>query len=255
MRHRNRRPGYAVAVKQAESAAMAPLLAVLGGIVGLIAARRMRRERLPARAVIVSPRKSTSISRDGAVSSIQSAELTVDAEDLIKLWNPTNLENLARTYWLFLTKVTLGFVRVKYGQHSRSVCFLVKPLTLLRFEPPEYEFDAIHGNVTWKIRDGLLVARAGRGSGHLSLDVEILNQPAQPGKATIRIVVDVSNFYPSIAAGFSTPVYEATQSFVHVLVTHAFLRSLATLKLSESKIGKLAAAPGNQIPPSDGPSD
>ena len=69
-----------------------------------------------------------------------------------------------------------------------------------------------------------------------------------PGKATLRIVVDVSNFYPSIAAGFSTPVYEATQSFLHVLVTHAFLRSLATLKLVESKVGKLAAQPENQVP-------
>jgi hypothetical protein len=227
---------------------MAPLLAVLAGIVSLVAARRLRRERLPARAVIVSPRKSTSIAHDGAVSSIQSAELTVDAEDLVKLWNPTNLENLASTYWRFLTKVTLGFVRVKYGQHSRSVCFLVKPLTLLRFEPPDYVFDATHGKVVWRIRDGLLVARAGRRCGHLSLDVEILDQPAEPGRAVIRIVVEVSNFYPSIAAGFSTPVYEATQSFLHVLVTHAFLRSLATLKLSESKVGKLAAAPGNQVP-------
>jgi hypothetical protein len=36
--------------------------------------------------------------------------------------------------------------------------------------------------------------------------------------------------------GISTPTYEATQAFVHVLVTHAFLRSLATLELHESKI-------------------
>lgn len=227
---------------------MAPLLALLAGVIGLITVRRLRRERLPARAVIVSPRKSTSISHDGAVSSIQSAELTIPAEDLVWLWNPTNLENLAGTYWRFLTKVTLGFVRVKYGRNSRSICLLVKPLTLLRFEPPEYEFDATHGKVSWKIRDGLLVARGGRHCGHLSLEVAILDQPSVPGKATLRIVVDVSNFYPSIAAGFSTPVYEATQSFVHVLVTHAFLRSLATLKLVESKVGTLAAQPENQVP-------
>jgi hypothetical protein len=30
-----------------------------------------------------------------------------------------------------------------------------------------------------------------------------------------------------------------TQSAIHVLVTHAFLRSLATLELKESKIGLL----------------
>jgi hypothetical protein len=220
---------------------MAPLFAALAGLIGVIVARRLRRERLPARAVIVSPRKSTSIARDGAVSSIQSAELTVPADDLMRLWNPTNLENLASTYWRFLTKVTLGIVRVKYSEHSRSVCLLFKPLTLLRFDAPEYELDeATRGKVTWKIRDGLLVARGGHGCGHLSLEVMILEQQTSPGNAIIRIVVDVSNFYPSIAAGFSTPVYEATQSFLHVLVTHAFLRSLATLKLSESKVGKLA---------------
>ena len=36
----------------------------------------------------------------------------------------------------------------------------------------------------------------------------------------------------------------ATQSFVHVLVTHAFLRSLATLELADSKVGRLGTTPG-----------
>jgi hypothetical protein len=222
---------------------MASLFAAIAGLIGLIFARRRRRERLPARAVIVSPRKSTSIAQDGAVTSIQSAELTVSGEDLMRLWSPSNLENLASTYWRFLTRVTLGFVRVKYSETSRSVCFLIKPLTLLKFDAPEYEFDATHGKVSWKICDGLLVARGGRRCGHLSLEVLLLEQASLPDQAGMRIAVEVSNFYPSIAAGFSTPVYEATQSFLHVLVTHAFLRSLATLKLNESKVGKLAAQP------------
>ncbi len=58
-----------------------------------------------------------------------------------------------------------------------------------------------------------------------------------PGSITIE--VEVGNFYPSIASGLSIAVYEATQAFVHVLVTHAFLRSLATLELAVSKVGKL----------------
>jgi hypothetical protein len=47
------------------------------------------------------------------------------------------------------------------------------------------------------------------------------------------------------------PAYEATQSAIHVLVTHAFLRSLATLNLAESKVGRLASSTGppNQTPP------
>ena len=52
--------------------------------------------------------------------------------------------------------------------------------------------------------------------------------------------MEVANFYPAIAAGFSTPVYEMTQSALHVLVTHAFLRSLARLDLAQSRIGVLS---------------
>ena len=230
---------------------MTGALAAVAALIGLLIARRRKRSALPARAVIVSPRKSTSIAHDGAVSSVQSAELTIPADDLERLWSPANLENLARTYWSFLGRVTFGVIRVHYGESSRSVCLLIRPLTLLRFELPDYEFGRDRGKVTWLIRDGLLVARAGRGSGHLQVEVRRLESPV-PDRAVLRIEVDVSNFYPSIAAGFSTPVYEGTQSFVHVLVTHAFLRSLATLQLVESRIGKLAVgtdATGEPPPP------
>ena len=50
----------------------------------------------------------------------------------------------------------------------------------------------------------------------------------------------MANFYPAIAAGFSIPAYEVTQSAIHVLVTHAFLRSLARLDLAQSKVGRFA---------------
>jgi hypothetical protein len=201
--------------------------------------RRVRRRR--ARAVIVSPPKSTVIARDGAVRSLQSAELTLSPGDLQQLWSAANLENLARTYWRFLSRVTLGLIRVVYGEHERSVVFLMRPFTLLRFEAPEYEFENDRGVVRWRIRDGLLVARSGRRCGFLALDVR--REPAAAeGPAKLLIEVEVANFYPAIAIGFSTPVYEATQSAIHVLVTHAFLRSLDTLELAESKVGALAQA-------------
>ncbi len=203
-----------------------------------LVARRRRLKRLPARAVIVSPRKSTVIARDGAVSSVQSVELTMDPADLERLWGPANLENLARTYWRFLSRVTLGLIRVVYGENEPSVVLLARPLTLLRFETPEYELKSDRGMVRWRIRDGLLVARAGRGCGFLALDVR-RGAPAPDGAARLHIEVEVANFYPAIAVGFSMPVYEATQSAIHVLVTHAFLRSLAKLNLAESKVGRL----------------
>ena len=39
------------------------------------------------------------------------------------------------------------------------------------------------------------------------------------------------------------PVYQATQSSIHVLVTNSFLRSLATLDLARSKVGRLRDTP------------
>ena len=213
--------------------------AALAALTAFVASRRWRRSRLPADAVIVSPAKSTVIARDGAVRSAQCAELTLSQEDFKRMWNATNLENLARTYWLFLSRVTGWLIRVVYDENQRSVVFLGRPLTLLRFDAPHYEIEREHGKVSWRIRDGLLVARAGRGCGFLSLDVLHLGDEPD-GRVKLRIEVEVANFYPAIAAGFSTPVYEATQSSIHVLVTHAFLRSLAKLELAPSKVGRFA---------------
>jgi hypothetical protein len=225
---RSRRPAVIAAVTCAA-------LALLGLLAALL---RTRRRRLPARAAIVSPRKSTVIAADGAVRSAQVAELSLQTDRLERLWTPANLENLARTYWRFLTRVTLGLIRVVYGRRERAVVLVSRPLTLLRFDSPEYLMEADHGNVRWRIRDGLLVAGAGRGCGFLSLDVT--RQECAGELSKLRIEVEVANFYPSIASGLSIPVYMVTQGVIHVAVTHAFLRSLAKLDLAESKVKALA---------------
>jgi hypothetical protein len=219
------------------------LIAAIAGLTAVWATvRRRRRRQLPAHAVIVSPRRSTVIARDGAVRSVQSAKLTLDEDDLARIWTPANLENLARTYWRFLTRVTLGLIRVVYGTDHRSVVLIARPLTLLRFGAPEYTIEDGHGAVRWPIQDGLLVARAGRHSGFLAVDVR-REPPRAGGPRDLLIEVEVANFYPSIAAGFSTPAYEMTQSVIHVLVTHAFLRSLAKLDLAQTRVGMLADQP------------
>lgn len=228
------------------------LIFVAAAIAFVVSWQQRRKSASPAIAVIISPRQSTTIARNGAVRSVQSAALTIPRQYLEQLWNPANLENLARTYWRFLSRVTLGLIRVVYGENDRRVVFLARPFTLLRFEAPQYVTEPRHGKVSWRIHDGLLVARAGRGSGFLALDVT--REPGEEGEEKLRIEVEVANFYPSIAAGFSTPVYEATQSAIHVLVTHSFLRSLATLRLAESKVGRLASVPpesSSPVPPAE----
>ena len=215
------------------------LVLTLVALLAALVVARQRRRRLPARAAILSPPRSTVIAQDGAVRSVQSAELTLSREELDRLWTADNLENLARTYWRFLSRVTLGLIRVDYGADERRVVLLGRPFTLLRFGTPEYLLENDHGKVVWRIRDGMLVARSGRGCGFLAIDVRRLQDGDENGQAAVRIELEVANFYPAIAVNFSTPLYEATQSSVHVLVTHAFLRSLAKLDLAQSKVRRL----------------
>ena len=179
---------------------------------------------------------------------MQSADLTVRPAELDRIWGPANLENLARTYWLFLSRVTLGLVRVYYSRTRRSVCLLSPRITLLRFDTPEYTIEDDHGHVEWRIRDGLLVARSGRGSGFLALDVQPPADRTLRDGRVLHIEVEVSAFYPSIAVGFGVPVYRMTQSFVHGLVTNAFLRSLGRLELAQSRIGALAQQICDRLP-------
>jgi hypothetical protein len=210
-------------------------------IVGLLA-RRLRVSQRPARALIISSPRSTVIAGDGAVRSVQSARLTMSTADLDRIWVPDNLENLGRTYWRFLSRVTLGLVRVSYTQSERAVVALGF-ITLLRFTAPEYVVEPLRGRVSWPIKDGLLVAKTGHGCGWLCLDVQRKPSAGNPSaEAEVTIDVEVANFYPAIASGLSMFVYEITQAFVHVLVTHAFLRSLAKLDLAESKVGRLRDA-------------
>jgi len=62
--------------------------------------------------------------------------------------------------------------------------------------------------------------------------------PRAPGRATLHVEVEIASFYPAIAFRIARWVYANTQSRIHVLVTHGFLRSLADLELEESVIGR-----------------
>jgi hypothetical protein len=196
---------------------------------------RARRER----AVISDLGDSTSLDREtGAVRSVQEADLVIEEQALREIWSPAHLERLARTYWRFLTRVTLGVIRVTYSEQERCVVLLVRPLRLLTFLAPEYEMDPQRGLVRWRIASGLLVSRRGR-NGQGYLQIEVRRSPgADPDHACLHVTVEVANFYPSIASNLSRWVYNATQSRIHVIVTHAFLRSLARLDLAESKVGR-----------------
>jgi hypothetical protein len=184
--------------------------------------------------------------RTGAVRSVQSAEVVLPADRIDALWNPASLERLARTYWRFLSRATLGLVRVYYTETERSVCLLLPRFRLLTFGAPEYEMDADRGLVRWRIARGVLVAHRGRrGDGYLEIDVQ-RRPAAAPGKVNVHVEVEVANFYPAIASTIGRWFYSVSQSRIHVLVTRGFLRSLARLDLAESKVGRFATV--DQVP-------
>jgi hypothetical protein len=189
--------------------------------------------------VIADLGDATSLDRDtGAVRSVQKADIVIEEAALREIWTPAHLERLARTYWRFLTRITLGLVRVRYSERERSVVLLARPLKLLTFLAPEYEMDRERGLVRWRIARGMLVSRRGRdGGGYLQIEVR-RRAGDDPAHVRLHVEVEVENFYPSIASRLSRRLYNATQSRIHVIVTHAFLRSLARLDLAPSKVGR-----------------
>src|SRR5213083_772982 len=161
------------------------VLVALAAVVALVIRAFLRRRHAIAH---ISKLDDHTVSDErGAVRSVQSAEVTLPAEELERLWSPMYLERLARTYWRFLTPATLGFIRVKYTERERFVCLLFPPFVLLSFQAPEYEMNANRGIVRWRIERGVLVSARGRGgNGYLEIDVERLPD-ARPGVARVHL--------------------------------------------------------------------
>ncbi len=210
----------------------------------------LNRRKVVAQTVIVDPEEHTTTDEQGAVRSIQAADLIMPLEQLEAIWTPAHLERLARTYWRYLSHVTLGLIRVKYTERERFVCLLFRPFVLLAFQAPEYEMDAQRGVVRWRIERGVLVTRDGRGRGLLEIDVSRC-ECDEPGKGRVHVEVEVANFYPAISARLSDWLYRNTQSRIHVLVTHGFLRSLARLDLAPSRVRRFDSV--EDVPDPDRP--
>jgi hypothetical protein len=211
--------------------------------------RRLLERRRRARArVNVLPVPRSGDAPDGSVGSKQVAEVTLPRAELEGVWSAQHLERLARTYWRFLSRVSLGLLRVLYTENSREVVLLIRPFLLLRFKAPQYDFQPDRGTVTWPIDRGLLVASHGRGRGYLRLSVQ--RPPVDDGgpEVTATVTSEVVNFYPRIAAGIGRFFYNQTQLRIHVIVTNAFLRSLANLDLEPSVIGALSPGAPRRSP-------
>ena len=144
--------------------------------------RLWRRSREAHARVHVVRHPETDSNEDGSVTSRNIADITVPVTDLERMWNSEYLERLARTYWRFLTRASLGLIQVHYSKDAREIVLLTKPFVLLRFFAPEYETNSDGGTVTWRINKGFLVAPQGRGKGFLRIAVERRDDPVIRGR-------------------------------------------------------------------------
>src|SRR5690349_6543514 len=227
-------------------------VAVLAGRIAYMLLQRLGGARELAGVMVRDPTDDTRIDDNGAVRSVQGADIELPSQMFGELWTAETLERLARTYWAYLTYVTLGFIRVYYTERERYVCLLFRPFKLLTFQAPEYETSGTRGVVRWRIEKGLLVAPRGRGGdGYLEIDVR--HQASDvPGNQRVNVEVEVANFYPAIASRLGRFLYTNTQSRIHVIVTHGFLRSLARLDFEPSRVGRFVspdAVPDPSTPP------
>lgn len=136
------------------------------------------------------------------------------------LFSLSGLERAARSYWRFLSRLSLGLLWVSYGDDRALMC---GPLPVLRFSAPHYSLDSQQATVRWFIEGGLLAAQTG-GS------LEISFYPALPDGWS-RVELRVVDFSPSLPA----PLYRLSQRLLHGFVTRAFLRSLPRLPLPKSR--------------------
>ena len=193
---------------------------------------------------IIDPGETVKVSPTGPASSVQEAEIVVRRDFLERIWTPDSLELLARAYWAFLRKTFLGLIQIIYTQESRTVTALGR-IPLLRFGVPQYETAEGRGRVTWPVDRGVLVARDGRGKGHLRVQVERCDRDGVGDEADakldeVRLIarVEVQNFYPGLRgrgwiSRWGAWFYAQTQLRIHVVVCNAFLRSLADMEFPE----------------------
>jgi hypothetical protein len=238
----------------------APLIAVVMMVTTFVAIRVVR-----ARLRVQERRDGVTVGRlvnhtgldaaTGAVYSIQTASITTPTDRLDGLWSTHHLERLARSYWLYMERFSLGLVRVHYDDRGRYVCFLSRRLPLLGFSEPEYEFGETHGIVRWPIDRGLLISRRGRGRGYLEIEVHRRDGVGTDERPLSRTYVEleVAGFYPTMSSGLAYWVYKHTQSRYHVLLAYGFIRSLAGAELAESRTGRFATAPEDRDDAAESP--
>ncbi len=149
----------------------------------------------------------------GRVLSVQSLQ-----RPLAQSPTPADAAEAGRRYWAFLRRLGLGLLIVK-PRSDGGVDVGVPGLVLLAFGAPAIEEHEGGYAVRYRILEGALVQRSGRGQGFLLV-----------GLGSHRVTLAVDGYYAALVGPRRHPVrvgfYLATQSAIHVAVARGFLRSL-----------------------------
>jgi hypothetical protein len=176
--------------------------------------------------------------RSGPVGSIHEADLLVPAEAVASILSVAFLERIARAYWRFLRRISLGLLRVRSGPGNESIVPLVSGVVLLCFRPARYSVESERAEVEWQIDHGLLVAREGRRRGALRIQLARRRPDhVERGGARLLMRMEVAGYHPRLRgprwfAPLGAWIYAHTQAQVHRLVLRSFMSSLGGLELS-----------------------
>ncbi len=205
-------------------------LAAGGGL--LAASLALARAVRPPGFRIVDPEGPPTLDAAGRARSVQAADLPLRPATFAAIFSPDGPDRLARAYWRFLTRITLGLIRVVRTPDAELVVLLGRPAVLLAFGLPDCRLEPDRALITWEIRGGLLAVRQPAGpDGSLTIDLRRLDR-APLGAHAVRVEVSVAGFRPTIARRFGRTAYALTQARVHVFVTHSFMRWLARARLA-----------------------
>ncbi len=81
----------------------------------------LNRPKRVGHALIVTAPEHTIHDPQCGVRSVQEADLILPTPEVEKIWNPRHLERLARTYWRFLTRATLGMIRIRAKNAAQAL--------------------------------------------------------------------------------------------------------------------------------------
>lgn len=154
------------------------------------------------------------IAPDGSVLSVQTL-----AVPLQKVDQPSETAALAgQFYWTFLRQFGRGLLRIT-PDHDGRVDVSAPGMLLLSFLPPVI-FPMGEGvAIRYPVGRGAAVHPRHRGQGHLQMGIE-----------PERLSLEVAGYYPSLVGwprALRIPIYEATQSAMHMRIARGYLTALA----------------------------